>query len=56
MLMSMRAGNTCERHCGRLLEIRMEAGYQHVEEAAELLAAIQFHAAQLPASERLARV
>jgi hypothetical protein len=46
-------GNTCERHVGRLLEIRVDAGYRDASEVGEIVAAMITQIARLRQAEQL---
>jgi hypothetical protein len=52
----MPAYNTCERHVGRLLEIRIEAGCQNTADVTAIFAAIQQETAQLSDAQSLVAV
>jgi hypothetical protein len=46
-------GNTCERHVGRLLEIRIDARYRDASEVGEIFAGMMAQIARLPHAEQL---
>lgn len=45
--------NTCERHVGRLLEIRIEAGYRHIDDVTAILEKVMEHSDLMPTQGRL---
>jgi hypothetical protein len=49
----MAARNTCEVHVGRLVEIRIDAGYNSVKEVAAVVDEFVQQCARIPSSERV---
>src|SRR3954469_4371362 len=44
--------NTCEARVGRLLEVRVDAGYQSVRDVDKMIVMMQAHFGRLPAGEK----